>query len=47
MSEYVADPIELFKQFSDNEAFRRELSEVIFALTYSRAAAAHGVQTRE
>ena len=47
MSEYVADPIELFKQFSDNEAFRRELSEVIFALTYSRPVAAPGGQTQE
>ena len=47
MNEYVADPIELLKQYSDNESFRRELSEVIFALTYGRAAAAHGVQTRE
>ena len=47
MSEYVADPIELFKQFSDNETFRRELSEVIFALTYSRPVAAPGGQTQE
>ena len=31
---YVADPIELFKQFSDNESFRRWLSEMVFATTY-------------
>ena len=26
MTEYVADPIELFKQFSDNDSFRRSLA---------------------
>ena len=40
MTDYVADPIELFKQFSDNESFRRWLSEMIFAATYVGAAAA-------
>ena len=34
MADYVADPIELFKQFSDNESFRRWLSEMIFTATY-------------
>ncbi len=34
MADYVADPIELFKQFSDNESFRRWLSERVFAATY-------------
>ena len=34
MVDYVADPIELFKQFSDNESFRRWLSEEVFAATY-------------
>ena len=34
MTEYVADPIELFKQFSDNDSFRRWLSEMVFAATY-------------
>ena len=34
MTEYVADPIELFKQFSDNDSFRRWLSETVFAATY-------------
>ena len=39
MADYVADPIELFKQFSDNESFRRSLSELVFAATYVGAAA--------
>ena len=34
MADYVADPIELFKQFSDNESFRQWLSERVFAATY-------------
>ena len=38
MTEYVADPIELFKQFSDNDSFRRWLSEMVFATTYRKAA---------
>ena len=38
MTEYVADPIELFKQFSDNESFRRWLTEMVFAATYVGAA---------
>ena len=37
MTDYVADPIELFKQFSDNDSFRRWLSEMIFAATYKGA----------
>ena len=39
MTEYVADPIELFKQFSDNDSFRRWLSEMVFAATYNETAA--------
>ena len=42
MTDYVADPIELFKQFSDNESFRRWLSEMIFAATYVEGAAVAG-----
>ena len=42
MTDYVADPIELFKQFSDNESFRHWLSEMIFASTYTREGAAAG-----
>ena len=34
MTEQVADHTELFKQFSDNESFRRWLSEMNFASTY-------------
>ncbi len=34
MTEQVADHAELFKQFSDNESFRRWLSEMNFASTY-------------
>ena len=36
MADYVTDPIELFKQFSDNDSFRRWLSEMIFAAAYTR-----------
>ena len=42
MADYVADPIELFKQFSDNDSFRRGLSEMIFAATYIRESATAG-----
>jgi type I restriction enzyme R subunit len=31
----IKDDTELFKQFSDNESFRRWLQETVFALTYS------------
>ena len=34
MTELLADHTELFKQFSDNESFRRWLSEMVFAVTY-------------
>lgn len=30
----LKDDAELFKQFSDNESFRRELSDLVFRLTY-------------
>ena len=46
MTELLADHTELFKQFSDNESFRRWLSEMVFAETYHRAAALNGVPTR-
>ena len=39
MTEYGADPIELFKQFSDDDSFRRGLAEIIFAATYLEPAA--------
>ena len=35
MTDVLADHTELFKQFSDNESFRRWLSEIVFAVTYS------------
>ena len=31
----MKDDTELFKQFSDNESFRRRLSDTVFALTYA------------
>ncbi len=34
MTELLADHTELFKQFSDNDSFRRWLSEMVFAATY-------------
>ena len=34
VTDLLADHTELFKQFSDNESFRRWLSEMIFAATY-------------
>jgi type I restriction enzyme R subunit len=37
--ERLSDDTELFKQFSDNESFRKWLSEMVFAITYSRALA--------
>ena len=40
MTELLADHTELFKQFSDNDSFRRWLSEMVFAATYLAPAAA-------
>ena len=40
MTELLADHTELFKQFSDNDSFRRWLSEMVFAATYLSPAAA-------
>jgi type I restriction enzyme R subunit len=37
MTAVLKDDTELFKQFSDNEGFRRWLSDAIFALTYTEA----------
>ena len=34
MTELLSDHTELFKQFSDNESFRRWLSEMVFTATY-------------
>ena len=45
MTELLADHTELFKQFSDNDSFRRWLLEMTFAATYDRAAALSGTPT--
>jgi len=37
MTAVLKDDTELFKQFSDNEGFRRWLSDTIFAMTYAGA----------
>jgi type I restriction enzyme R subunit len=34
MTALLKDDTELFKQFSDNEGFRRWLSDTVFAVTY-------------
>ncbi len=39
MTELIADHTEFFKQFSDNESFRRWLSEMLFVETYNPAVA--------
>ena len=44
MTDILADHTELFKLFSDNESFRRWLSETVFAATY-RSAAGAGAST--
>ena len=50
MTELLADHTELFKQFSDNDSFRRWLSEMVFATTYlapSTPGAGTTLQARE
>ena len=42
MTELLADHTELFKQFSDNESFKRWLSEMVFAATYKGGVGAGG-----
>jgi type I restriction enzyme R subunit len=37
MVDLMKDDTELFKQFSDNESFRRGLMDAVFALTYASA----------
>ena len=46
MTELLADHTELFKQFSDNESFRKWLSETIFEATYHREAEGGSVPVR-
>ena len=47
MTELLADHIELFKQFSDNESFRRWLLETNFAATYVGVAGLAGTPAQE
>ena len=37
----LKDDTELFKQFSDNESFRKWLSDTVFGLTYPTARPGH------
>jgi type I restriction enzyme, R subunit len=37
MTAVLQDDTELFKQFSDNESFKRWLSDSVFAVTYETA----------
>jgi type I restriction enzyme R subunit len=39
MTAVLKDDTELFKQFSDNESFRRWLADTVFGITYDRPAA--------
>ena len=39
MTALINDDTELFKQFSDNESFRRWLTDTVFTLTYVNTAA--------
>ena len=36
MTALLKDDTELFKQFSDNESFRRWLTDAVFGMTYTR-----------
>jgi len=38
MTAVLKDDTELFKQFSDNEGFRRWLSDAVFQATYGKSA---------
>ena len=37
MTAVLKDDTELFKQFSDNESFRRWLTDTVFGMTYERS----------
>ena len=45
MTDLLTDHAELFKQFSDNDSFRRWLSEIVFAETYVSAGAHSGASS--
>lgn len=34
MAKYITDDTQLYKQFSDNESFRRWMVDTVFALAY-------------
>ncbi len=36
MTRFINDDMELFRQFSDNEDFKRWMTNTVFALTYQR-----------
>ena len=38
MTDILKDDTELFKQFMDNESFKRWLTDTVFALTYEKEA---------
>ena len=42
MTAVLKDDTELFKQFSDNESFRRWLTDTVFGLTYGAPAGLAG-----
>ncbi len=39
MNDLLKDDTELFRQFMDNEGFRRWVTDTVFALTYEEAGA--------
>jgi type I restriction enzyme R subunit len=45
MTAVLKDDTELFKQFSDNEGFRRWLTDTVFGLTYDRPEAGDSAQS--
>ena len=36
MTAFLKDDTQLFKAFSDNDSFRKWLTEIVFGLTYTR-----------
>ena len=43
MIEILADNTELYKQFSDNESFRKWLADTVFSLTYEEGSGGHEI----
>ena len=46
MTAVLKDDTELFKQFMDNESFRRWLTDTVFGLTYASAEETEGLTSR-